>query len=204
MKGRAFILLIFVLAMQTLQAQHFGDDQKPDTLKNEHLSQPHVQLSVGTSFTSFYPGLNGIGTSVAPMVTFPVNKKWSFAAGSMAYTNFFTTGIPYVEGTRVDNQAQSYGTIYLSGSYQINDRLSVTTSGYKTFLLNPSPAQEKINPRAVDFSNSGASVSFDYKVNDHFRINAAFSVQKHPFGYYSPFGYGGGNGFFYSTPGPPF
>ncbi|UBM63466.1 hypothetical protein LA303_05730 [Candidatus Sulfidibacterium hydrothermale] len=204
MKGRVFILLILVLAMQTLQAQRFGDDQKQDTLKDGRLSQPQVQLSLGTSVAFFYPGINGFGTYVAPMVTFPVNKKWSFAAG-MAYTNFFTSGIPYVEGTRVDNQAQSYGTIYLSGSYQINEKLSVTTAGYKTFLLNPlSPAQEKINPGAADFRNSGASVQFDYKVSDHFHINAAFSVQKHPSGYYLPFGYGGGNGFFYSTPMPPF
>ncbi len=202
MKWKLFVLIpVFLVALQALQAQSFGQNQKNASGPTQTGINPQVHLSLGTSFTSFYPGLNGFSSWVAPEISMPVGKKWTVTAG-MAYTNFVTSGTPEVTG--FGQTVQNYGTIYVQGRYQVNNKLSITAAGYKTFNLAPQKPQEKVNPRAIDFSNSGAMINIDYKVNDHFRINAAFSMEQRRYNPFMPFGYGGYNNGFYGRPVSPF
>ncbi len=194
-------VLIFLVALQALQAQTFGQNQKNSAPVSHIGIKPNVRLSLGTSFTTFYPGLNGFSSWVAPEVSMPVGKKWTVTAG-IAYTNFITTGTPEIAG--FGQTVQNYGTIYVQGRYQVNDKLSITAAGYKTFNLAPQKPTEKLNPRAVDFSNSGAMVNIDYKVNDHFHINASFSTEQRHYNPFMPYGYGGYNNGFYGRPVSPF
>jgi len=138
----------------------------------------------------------------------PINKKWTVAAG-ITYTSFLTTGAPETSG--FGSTVQNYGSAYVKGRYQVNDnqvndKLTITAVGYKTFSLSPRKPEDKINPRAIDFSNSGAMMSVDYKVTNHFRINAAFSVEQRHYNPFGPYGYdgysrfGGGN---YGSPTGP-
>ncbi len=193
--------MMVLVSLQTLQAQTFGQDQKKDNHPEQTDFKPQINLSLGSSFTAFYPGLNGFSSWVAPEISMPVGKKWTISAG-MAYTNFVTTGTPEVAG--FGQTVQNYGTLYVKGRYQVNDKLSITAAGYKTFNLSPQKPHEKVNPRALDFSNSGAMINIDYKVNDHFRINAAFSVQQRHYNPFMPYGYGGYNSGFYGHPVMPF
>ncbi len=192
MKAKIFIFILVVLvSFQQIQAQTFGQNVKSTPAKSKTAFKPDVRLSLGTSFSTFYPGMNGFSSWVAPEISMPINKKWAVAAG-IAYTNFLTTGTPEIAG--FGNTVQNYGSVYVKGRYQVNDKLSISGMAYKTFNLSPQKPEDKINPRAIDFSNSGVMMSVDYKVTDHFRINAAFSMeQRHynPFDPYSGYGYFG-------------
>jgi hypothetical protein len=180
--------------MQTMQAQVFGQNTKNIPANSKTTFKPDVRLSLGSSFSTFYPGMNGFSTWVAPEISMSINKKWTVAAG-IAYTNFMTTGTPEIAG--YGNSIQNYGSVYVKGRYQVNNKLSITGMAYKTFNLSPQKPNDKVNPRAIDFSNSGAMISVDYKVSDHFKINAAFSMEKRHYNPFDPYGYGyspfGGN-----------
>ena len=200
MKIKTFVFVLAVLAsFQTVLAQTFGQDAKGSAPQSTTAFKPDFQLSMGTSFSTFYPGMNSFSTWVAPEISMPVNKKWTISAG-VAYTNFLTTGTPEITG--FGNTVQNYGSVYIKGRYQANDKLSITAAGYKTFNLSPQKPEDKVNPRAIDFSNSGAMISVDYKVNDHFRINAAFSMEKRHYNPFDPYGYGYPNygGGYYGSP----
>ncbi len=189
MKWKEFLLMgVWFMVFQGLQAQSFGENRKISEDKSNIPLQTQIQVSMGTSFSTFYPGMNTFGSWIAPSVHIPVNKKWSFTAG-LSYANIMLSGTPEIAGVR--RNVQSYGTIYLEGHYKINEKLTVTAAGYKTFSLAPRSPAEKVNPRAVDFSNSGVMMRWDYKVNDHFRINASFSMEKRSYPFYPGYGYGG-------------
>lgn len=188
MKAKIFIFVLAVLmTFQYTQAQTFGQNVKSPSAKDKTAFKPDVSLSLGSSFSTFYPGMSGFSTWVAPEISMPINKKWTVGAG-IAYTNFITTGTPEIYG--YGNTVQNYGSVYVKGRYQVNDKLAITGIAYKTFNLSPQRLSDKINPRAIDFSNSGATISVDYKVSDHFRINAAFSMEQRHYNPFDPYGYG--------------
>jgi len=202
MKWKLFVSIVaFLVALQALQAQSFGQNQKNMPGPAKTGIKPQVHLSLGTSFTTFYPGLSGFSSWVAPEISMPVGKKWTLTAG-MAYSNFVMSGAPEIAG--FGQTVQNYGTVYVQGRYQVNDKLSITAAGYKSFNLAPQRPQQKVNPRAIDFSNSGAMVNINYKVNDHFHINAAFSMQQRHYNPFMPYGYGDYNSGFYGSPFPPY
>ena len=193
MKTKVFLILgVFFIFFQGLQAQAFGQDQKTAAKNSPTAWQPQVQLSLGTSFSTFYPGITGFNSWVTPSIHMPINKKWSVTAG-LSYSNFLLSGTPEIADRK--SNLQNYGTLFVEGHYKVNDKLTVTAAGYKTFSLTPRIAQDKVNPRAIDLSNSGALLQIDYKVNEHFRINASFSMEKRAYPYYPGFGYGGVGGY---------
>ncbi len=188
MKVRIFIFVLALLVGSvSLQAQSFGQDVKGIPSQSRTDFKPDVRLSLGSSFYSFYPGMNGFSTWVAPEISMPINNKWTISAG-MAYTNIVGTGTPEISG--YGSPVQNYGSLFVKGRYQVNDKLSITAMAYKTFNLSPQKPGDKINPRAIDFSNSGGYISFDYKVSNHFHINAAFSMEKRHYNPFDPYGYG--------------
>ena len=203
MKAKIFIsVLAALMIFQYAQAQTFGQDIKGSATQNKTFFKPDVRLSLGSSFYSFYPGMNGFSIWVAPEISMPINKKWTVAAG-IAYTNFLTTGTPEISG--YGSPVQNYGSVYVEGRYQASDKLAITAMGYKTFNLSPQKPEGKVNPRAIDFSNSGAVIIIDYKVNDHFNINASFSTEQRHYNPFDPYGYGypGFGGGYYDSPMGP-
>ena len=199
MKARIFIFVLAALIpFQYMQAQTSGQDMQ-DFAKSQTAFRPDVRLSLGSSFYSFYPGMNGFSTWVAPEISMPINKKWTFAVG-IAYASFLTTGAPKTAG--FGNTVQSFGSVYVKGRYQANEKLDITVVGYKTFNLSPQKPEDKVNPRAIDFSNSGAMVSVNYKVSNHFSIDAAFSMEQRHYNAFDLYGYGfpGFGGGYYGSP----
>lgn len=185
-----FIILLALLigGIAKLNAQEFGSNVKQEdkvTLQTEqHGFKPDVRVSLGTSFSTFGPGFNTFGTYIAPEISFPVYKKFSMQVGLGYSSLFFGQSGESMFGT---NPSQ-YGSLYVSGTYQINEKLTIRGTGYKTFLLNPTPQEETVNPGAMDFSNQGLILDIDYKVSEHFRINASFEYRKQNYPAYY-FGY---------------
>ncbi len=185
-------VIIFLISLTIIGRPVVGISQQlgENVLFNKAPSQvkgfnPHVSVSVGSSFTSFGPGINSFGTWVMPEISAPVTKKISVSAG-IGYSTFFTGG-SCGESSLFGNNPQQYGSVYVKGNYQINERVSVSALAYKTFNLQPAPSQEKLNPHALDLSNEGVVINLNYKVTDKFEINASFSYDKRNYNpYYYP------------------
>jgi len=198
------ILFLFLFFTGSVFSQSLGDSilirnshkTYPATPVKKQGFNPKVRLSLGSSFSSFAPGYNAFGTYVMPELTIPVNKKFAVRAG-IGYSTLFTNYGR--EGSVFNNKPLSYGTVYVEGIYKLNEKVTVSAMGYKTFNLNPKPVKEQVNPHVLDMSNEGVYLNLNYKVNDKFEINAGFSYDKgnyHPF--YSGFG---GNAFPMMNPG---
>lgn len=206
-----FLLLTLVLSCTILNAQEFGsnvinapvEEEKFVEQKKGFSPDIDVSLSVGTSFSSFGRGYNMFGTYVMPEFRMPVTKKFSLQAG-IGYSSMFYSN-PGMEGTIFDQNQAHYGSVYVSGIYAVNEKLTIAGTAYKTFDLNPRP-EDQMNPRALDFSNEGINVVIDYKVSDNVRFNVGVSYQKNsyynnmynPGGFNmnpSPFNTGFGSGF---------
>ena len=194
------IITVFFLISgmgNVLNAQTVGDDvfiKKYSVIKEVNNTdkkgfQPKVNVSLGSSFSTFYPGYNAFGTYIMPTLTMPVNKKVSVRAG-IGYSTFFTG--QKSDNSLFNNKPQSYGTVYVEGVYKVSEKVTISATGYKTFDLNPAPQKEKLNPHALDLGNEGVYFNMKYKINDHMEINAGFSYDKRNYNpYYTPFGGGG-------------
>ena len=181
---RQFIKITFILIFlltagaANLHAQEFGSNVKQEgevTLQAEQEGfKPDVRITLGTSFSSFGPGFNTFGTYVAPEISMPVSNKFSVQVG-LGYSQLFfnTPGETMFSGNN-----SSYGSIYISGTYQVNEKLTIRGTGYKTFLLNPNNFNETGNTSFYDFSNQGVILDVDYKVSDKFRIGISFEYRE--------------------------
>ena len=161
--------------------QTFGSNVKQNSEKqNETLVEetkgfkPDVRLSIGTSFCGFAPGYSGFSTFVAPEISMPVSNKVDISFGIGYSSMFYSTPGESTFGSSPSN----YGNIYFSGTYHVNEKLSVRGTGYKTFLLNPQNFSENNNSNYFDFSSQGAILDVEYRVTENFRINASFHYRE--------------------------
>jgi hypothetical protein len=183
--------------MMLMSAQEFGSnaisapvEEQPVVVKKQGFN-PDVSVTLGSSFTSFGPGFNAFSTGIMPEFTFPVTKKFAVKAGIGYSTIFYST--PGNEGSVFGQNSTQYGHVYVSGLYQLNEKVTIAGTAYKTFDLAPQP-QNQVNPRALDFSNEGIAVNLDYKVNENVSFNVGFSYQKYN-SYGNFYNTGGMNGF---------
>ena len=192
----SFILLtILISGTVNLHAQEFGSNVKQEgkvTLQAEQTGfKPDVRVSLGTSFSSFGPGFNSFGTYIAPEISMPISNKFSVQVG-LGYSSMFFSA----PGETMFSQNNSqYGSIYVSGTYRVNEKLTIRGTGYKTFLLNPSPSGETANPYGFDFSKQGVILDVDYKVSDKFRIGVSFEYREQNYPDFYPYSPNGMNGF---------
>ena len=198
------ILLMFISGVYA-QNTAFGNNVKEvENTRIQPLEKgfaPEISLQLGTVFTSFAPGYNAFGTFIAPEFLFPITNRFAVSAG-IGYTNIFYPGN---QGS-LKNNTMNYGSIYVSGSYKMTEKLTISGTGYKTFLLNPPEPIEGQNVSIYDNSNQGVILNMDYKVNKSFHINASFQIHQQngsPYywqqgSYVSPFNHMGGFSPFYN------
>ena len=190
---------ILMLGLFSAGAQEFGSnainapfEEKPIVEQKKGFNPDiDVSVSLGTTFSSFGPGYNMFGTYVMPEFTVPINKKFAIRAG-IGYSNMFYS-TPGNEGTLFEQNNMHYGSVYISGIYSVNEKLTIAGTAYKTFDLAARP-EDQLNPRALDFSNEGIAVNVDYKISDNVRFNIGFSYQKQS-GYGNMYNQGGYGGF---------
>lgn len=209
MKGiiQYIVLLIIFLTSNGMSGQEFGSNAINAPLEQQTSGgmitgndekqgfKPDVSVTLGSTFSSWAPGFNTFGTWVMPEFTLPVSKKFAFRAG-IGYSSMFYSSPGAERSLFTGNNAQ-FGHVYVSGLYRVNEKFTVTGTAYKSFMIQP--PQNEVNPRALDLSNEGVMLNLDYRINDHMRINAAFSYQK-----YNPYGGFFEPGGFYGQPSPFF
>ena len=160
------------------QESKFGQNTKEtEQTEIQPLQQgftPDISVSLGTSFASFAPGYNSFGTFIAPEINLPVTNRFAISAG-IGYSSIFYNA---PGDDLFHRQPMQYGSIYLSGSSKMNEKITISGTGYKTFLLNPPETMDESNQHSFDNSNQGVILNLDYKVTESFRINASFQFHQ--------------------------
>ena len=165
---------ISLQAQPVVSGDRFQNDSSIIVGEQVDLFKPSVSVELGTSFSTFGAGYSGFGTYVAPKISMPVSNKFSVSFG-MGYSNmFFNT--PSEFGSQ--SNSTSYGSLFVSGTYQVNENLIVRGTAYKTFMLNPSTTDVSLNPQFFDFSNQGVKFDAEYRVNDRFRIGVSVEYRE--------------------------
>ncbi len=183
----SFLIIFFLIGGEGLMAQgvvnsdYFENDsisQPFEQMEQFELFVPKVKLQLGSSFSTFGSGYSGFSSYVAPEVSMPVSKKLTMSFGMGYSSMFFNTPL---EST-IQSNSTSYGNLFVSGSYQVNEKLVISGTAYKTFLLNTSPESKSLNSQFYDFSNQGVLFGAEYKVNENFRIGVSveYREQNHP------------------------
>lgn len=168
-----FLLFILNFVFLDLEAQPvIRGAHQIDTLANSYASasdekrnKPSVSVALGSTFST-NGRYSGVGTYIAPEVSMPVSKRLSLSFG-MSYSSMFFNA---PGGQSVSN---SYGSVFVSGAYQVNENLVVRGTAYKSFLLNPTPETRGLNSQFMDFSNQGFMLDAEYQVNEKFRIGVS-------------------------------
>lgn len=172
------VLLLLLLEPITGWAQTSGFGQNvisettADQLKTKPF-KPTVNVSLGTSFTSFY-GYSAFSTWVMPEITMPVSDRWQVTIG-MGYSGIYPNSNEY---SHFPNQSSQYGHLFVSGRYFVNQHVTLTGTAYKTMLLNPNPGDYYMRDGRLDFSNQGVMIDMNYKVTEQFQINVGFEYRQ--------------------------
>jgi hypothetical protein len=162
------ILLLFVLILlfQGLLAQRPVSNYRLTDYQSTH--KPAYSLKMGSQFASGMNGNTVFGTSISPSAIFPVKPKFSIEAGISYQSLFINTGNR--ESSLSGSNHFSTGSIFVSGLYELNPKVTLRGTAWKQFDLS-SP---KLNPRAIDFEAEGINVGIQYQVTEKFRVEASF------------------------------
>lgn len=175
----AIFVLLCGFGLGNLMAQPVvhGDYPQNDTLvqssEQKELFEPSVAVSAGTSVSTFGGGQTAVGSYIAPQVSVPVSKKLTMSVG-MGYSMMFLNAPSEFGG----QTSMSYGSLFVSGTYQVNEKLVVRGTAYKTFSLNQPNQPKSLNSQFFDFSNQGIQLDAEYKVNDKFRIGVSIEYRE--------------------------
>ncbi len=189
--------LLFALMLLAFSSTGFGQyvnlTEERDNNKSSVSMKPQVSLGISTGFTSYAPGINMFATTIAPRITFPVSPRFTLGTGVGYSTVFMNQANPFSGGPT------SYGHLFVSGDYLLNERVRLKGTAYSTFSLSKPNLEESFNSPGYDFSSKGVTIDVEYKVTENFRINVGmhYRDQSYPL-YYDGFGSpinGIGNGF---------
>lgn len=172
-------------------SESFGEEMPVQQIEKQELFKPNVSVSLGTSFSTFGSGYNAFGTYIAPEINMPVSKKFSVSFG-MGYSNMFYNS-PVESG--FNGNSRSYSNLFVSGTYQVNEKLIVRGTAYKTFMLNPPTTIKAINPQFIDFSSQGVIFDAEYKVSEHFKVGVSIEYREQNYPSFYDFNRNGINNF---------
>lgn len=197
---RKTLTLLFLLAVTAVQAQYYGNSYYPYTGNTNLSGNLGAQLpfgsalQTGASFVSGFGGGSLFNTFVAPSFSQPLGKKFTLSAGAVISNTTYSN-------LNLINQEGSFGkysgnmtnfTLYTAGAYQVNDRLTVTGTAFKT--INPA-FNNRLNPNQLRMDAQGMSFGVGYKVSDNVQIGAEIRYQQGNSNFYYPYGIPGSSPF---------
>ncbi|MEI6684228.1 MAG: hypothetical protein WCO44_16485 [Bacteroidota bacterium] len=187
---RTSLSLLFILVTLTAFCQVRPADSS--ATGGLHFFQPgkyDFGLNLGSSFTSMAGYGSGLTTEVSPHVFYNVSKRFRISAGiSVATTHYYNARSWFAnESAPALNGNFTTGTVFVSGTYLVNERLSISGSAFKTFPVSKDPLfWSPFNPISPNGAQ-GVNFSADYKVAEHVHIQAGFRYSR-GINNYSPFG----------------
>lgn len=191
------IIIILTVAPIILLGQQ---DEKPDyqltepafnsssaaTGFNTSIAPLNFNLVTGMRFGTLGSG-GYMESFLSPSLIMPLNKQLSISAG-ISYSNTQYNNVsmlnPSGEFERYSGSLNTI-TMYASGLYRINEKLTFTGSAYKT--VNPA-LNSRLNPSALRMEAQGFSVGVGYQLNDKTFIGAEIRYQESNSNILNPFG----------------
>jgi hypothetical protein len=175
------IFIFFIPAI--LQAQEYTPSFQNAAPKNNKVS------IFTTTGVSMFGGNFARGSSyyMMPSMAYKLSPKLTITSG----IGYMHSNISFPGEMNSGIYSSNLFMLHASASYQVNDRLMLYGSVYKT--MDNSPQSSVINPRAVNFNSQGTSMGLIYKVSDNIRMGVEFrqrngSPYMNPYG--NPYGYG--------------
>ena len=186
---------LFVLVSEG-QSQVSATDSVPgsasSTGNTDHnllpLHKLNVNFQLGTQFMTTSGYGSGFSTFFSPSLSYPVSKRF-LLRGGISIVNISLNGFkPYYsfpeERSFSGNITQAM--LWFSGQYQLNERLTLTGTAYKTLdLMN----ERAWNSPFYKNNPQGIHLNIGYRINDYMHIDAGFGYSKgyNPYNVYDPF-----------------
>lgn len=174
-------LIVVILLVFSFQIQNYAQvslpllhlQSKTDTLKANHtqFSLSAGAFVMGNKQNAFY------GSYVMPMVRFYSDKRFSYGFGASISTSNFNSGIirSNEEKSNLLIQPRINNTIFVYGSYQVNDKIQVNGSVYQQINPNAIPSKH------INFNNpSSRGINFNifYKASETSTFQFDFNYSK--------------------------
>lgn len=152
----------------------------------------NYNMSAGSSFSSFGNNASAFSYYAAPSASIPISGKTSLTVGFiMSQTQY--SGMLGPEGSRGKSYSQTQAIVYVSGSHQINENVTVFASGYYDMNKRNQPQGTQNNPYSP-YGSEGFSVGAEFKVGERTRIGIQVQYDKGSNPFYNPYGgFGMGN-----------
>lgn len=148
-------------------------------------TMPAFSLQTGAEFGMFNNG-SMLNTYLAPVFSQPLGKKLTLSAGAMISNTTFHNARMFDQAGELSDFSGNLTTMTLfgSGSYQLNDRVTVTGAAYKT--INPA-FNSRLSPDNLRMEAQGVSMGVGYRINDNLHIGAEIRMQQGNSSFYTPF-----------------
>lgn len=196
---RNLFITIAIFTGFSTSAQYFNYGYSPYLGESNGLTAPlttnppvNFDLQTGASFSTGYGGGSLFSTYLAPSFSQNLGKKFTLSAGAVINNTTFNNTAMWNQDGRLTPYSGNLTTftLYTSGSYQVNDRLTLSGSAYKT--INPA-FNARLNSESLRMEAQGMSFGFGYKVSENVHIGAEIRMQQGGRNLYSPYGSQFGN-----------
>lgn len=165
--------------------------------------KPAFGVTIGSEFTAVKGYGSALNTFITPRVSYDLSRRFSVGGGvSVVRTDYFNVVPYYGEHVSQSTSGNYYSaTLFVNGTYRVNERLTLTGSAFKQFDLTPDPLPyNPFNPISRHGAQ-GVDFNIGYKVgrNMYFQAGFRYVDGASPYGYDSyrgnpftgsPFGYG--------------
>lgn len=177
-----------------MMAQESGSSLSAGAVLPAPFKPVQFNMITGMNFGTLPFSGNYLQSYLAPSFAMPLNKKFTISAGvNYSHTTFNNTPIVNGEGT-IQNYSGGLNTLtmFTSGIYKVNERLSFSGSAYKT--INPA-FNARLNPQSLQMDAQGVSFGIGYQVSENMHIGAEIRMQQGNSNFYNPYGNPYGNSF---------
>jgi len=182
-----FLILLFHCEAQESNAMPSAAPQN-DTigktgskaLSRYQIKKPEFHVSVGMEFSTASGYGSGFTQYIVPTVSYPLGKKFIISGGiAFANTNYFNAR-PLYSGDIFQPYSGNYSslTVFASGTYFINDRLTITGAFYKEIPVAGKPLAYSPYYPVSQQGSQGVNMNVQYKLGEHVFIQAGFQVNQ--------------------------
>lgn len=198
---RNIATLLLLLLGISVNAQNSSNIYNPYTdndsfeVATPTLSPVKFNLMTGAVFSSGTGSGSLFNSYVAPSFSQNLGKKLTLSSGAIiSNTTYSNLNLISQDGNfRPYSGNMTNFTVYAVGAYQVNDRLTVNGSAYKT--INPA-FNARLNADNLQMEAQGMSLGFGYKLSENVHLGAEIRMQQGNSNFCTPFGIPGGNPFY--------
>lgn len=149
------------------------------------LSPVHFNLISGMNFGTLGSKAGYLQSYLSPSFSMPLNKKLTITGGiTYSYTNFSNAPVMNTSGeVKSYSGGMSTLTMFTSGTYRVNDKLTFSGSAFKT--INPA-FNTRLNPDNIQMEAQGVGFGVGYQLGENTYIGAEIRYQQGNSNLYNP------------------